>query len=90
MDEKEEPVCIICGKRPSSYYVRVDSRARRNDVSYGLLGIVTDRLFADHPDAVGVVCLSCLTAYRKRDASSFASERPAGGSISTYLQSVFS
>ncbi len=69
MEEGEKrAVCIICGRQPSSFYFRVDALAKRSSFFLGLFGVDVDRLFEDYPDAVGVICLSCLLAYRRRDA----------------------
>ncbi|GEM_PF-3072110 len=70
---EEGEVCIVCGRRPDSFYVRVDSSAKQGCVFCSLFGVDVDRLFEDFPDAAGIVCLNCLSVYMRRDASPLAS-----------------
>ena len=59
------PVCVLCGKRPTSVYFHLDVRPGVTSFSLGLFGVDLDRLRVDHPDAVGTVCLACLSHYRR-------------------------
>ena len=61
---KERELCLVCGRRPDSFYVRVDSRVKRNCVLCGLFDVDVEQILKDHPDAAGIVCLNCLGAYR--------------------------
>lgn len=66
---EEREVCLICGKRPDSFYARVRSDAEWHGLTCSLLGIDVDRLLKDHREAAGIVCLGCLLASRRRDIS---------------------
>lgn len=66
---EEGEVCIVCGRRPDSFYVRVDGCAQRNCILCSLFVVDIDRLTEDHSETAGIVCLNCLLAYRQRDAS---------------------
>ena len=70
---EEARVCVICGRRPSSVYFQVDARTGWSSFSLDLLGVDVKRLREEHPEVAGVVCLACLTTYRRHDASESAS-----------------
>ena len=67
--ELNSKTCLVCGRRPDSVYVRLDDQSGQSSFSLGLFRVDTNRLLKDHPDAVGVVCLSCLLAYRQQEGS---------------------
>lgn len=70
---EEGATCIICEERPSSVYVRVNVQANQQSVSIDLLNVDVNWLFEDYPDAVGVICLKCLLAYRRQERDALPS-----------------
>ncbi len=70
---EERKVCVICGRRPSSIYFQVDARTGWSSFSLDLLGVNVQHLKEEHPKVAGVVCMACLSAYRRHDASGSAS-----------------
>lgn len=69
----EDSRCFVCGKRPDSFFVRVDNCVNRTCAFCSLFRVDVDRLLEDHPDASGIICLNCLSVYMRREPAPLAS-----------------